>query len=179
MTLHQINQRMAGSPARIAAYDRRLSAIHEAGHAMMAVYLGYTADAWIHPNESDAPLAEKTWVGHMTLYNKPPEDDHPHTRMIAVAGMVAETLWKNGHDEEYAEPYGWEDYLLDENSMSPSDWRLSNCVPGDPDEDLCDFAAEAAKLFMGGLWAELTDLSRVLMGDPESICAFEPSRAAA
>lgn len=171
---HRVNQRMGLSIARVRAYDRRLSAVHEAGHALMAVYLGYTADAWIHPNATSESLAEKTWVGHMTLHDRPVEREHPHTRMIAVAGMVAETLWKNGHDEEYAEPYGWEDYLFDENSMSYSDWKLANCGPGEPDDDLFDVVAKVAAIFMGELWLVLTDMSRRLMGDGGSVHTFSP-----
>lgn len=172
---HQINQRMAGRPARMEAYDRRVSAIHEAGHALMAVCLGYGADAWVHPNETGEPLAEKTWIGHMIWRNRPVEYGHPHARMIAVAGMVAETLWKNGHDEEYAEPYGWEDHLFDEDSMSYSDWRLAGCEPGEPDDILCDVVAEVASLFMGDLWPVLTDMSRTLMSDTGSIHGFKPA----
>lgn len=172
MIPHQINQRMATSTARVKAYDRRLAAIHEAGHALMAVHLGYNADAWIYPHETDEPLAEKTWLGHMTIRGGPAEDDHPHNRIVAVAGMVAETLWKNGHDEDYAEPYGWEDHLLDEDSMSFSDWRLACCEPGEPDDGLYDVVAEVASLFMGDLWNALTAMSRVLMSDADAIHSF-------
>lgn len=171
---HQINQRMAGRPARMKAYDRRLAAIHEGGHALMAVYLGYTADAWIHPNETDELIAEKTWLGHATVHDRPRSCAHPHNRMIAVAGMVAETLWKNGRDEEYAEPYGWEGILLDEDCMSFSDWWNTNCEPGQPDDDLYDVVAEVAGLFMGDYWPILTDMSRTLMSDTGSVHGFKP-----
>ncbi|WP_438748376.1 hypothetical protein [Pararhizobium sp. O133] len=172
MTAHPTNRRMAGSPTRMEAYDRRLAAIHEAGHALMAIHLGYTADAWIHRNETVDHLREKTWLGHMTMYDLPTVSDHQHVRMVAVAGMVAETLWKCGHDEEYADPWGWEDYLLDEDSMSPSDWRLAGCAPGEPDDDLFDVVAQVGMLFMGDLWSTLTRMSRSLMGDAESIHSF-------
>jgi hypothetical protein len=170
---------MAERPTRINAYDRRIAAIHEAGHALMAVHLGYTADAWIHATETAAPLEEKTWVGHMIIRSRPVKRNHPHTRMVAVAGMVAETLWKNGHDEEYADPYGWEDYLLDGGCMSFSDWRLANCDPGEPDDDLYEIAAQVAVVFMGKLWPTLTDMSRALMSDTECIHTFEPRKAVA
>jgi hypothetical protein len=157
------------------AYDRRLSAIHEAGHVIMAVYLGYTASAWIHTNETRDPLAEKTWLGHATVPDRPRACDHPHNRMIAVAGMVAERLWKNGHDEEYAEPYGWEDILWDEECMSFSDWWNADCEPGEPDGGLYDVVAEVAGLFMGDLWSDLTDTARVLMTEPETGHTFRPA----
>jgi hypothetical protein len=143
------------------------------------VHLGYTAEAWIHANETDDALAEKTWLGHVKVHDRPLSCAHPHSRMIAVAGMVAERMWKHGHDEEYAEPYGWEDWLFDEDSMSPSDWWNTGCKPGDPDDGLFDVAAEVAQLFMGSLWPVLAYMSRVLMSDTESIHTFEPRRAAA
>lgn len=179
MIPHQINRRMVGSPARMEAYDRRLAAIHEAGHALVAIHLGYKADAWIHRNETADPLREKTWLGHMTIRDLPPEPDHPHVRMVAVAGMVAETLWKCGHDEEYAESWRWEDYLFDEDSMSPSDWRLSGCVPGKPDDDLCHVVAQVGALFMSELWLTLTRMSRTLMSDTEAIHGFSYGSPAA
>lgn len=175
---------MADRPARIKAYDRRLAAIHEAGHAVIAVSLGYTADAWIYPNETAEPMVEKTWLGHVTVHDRPRSCDHPHNRMVAVAGMVAETLWKNGHDEDYAAPYGWEDYLFDEDCMSFSDWWNADCEPGQPDEDLFDIVAEVARLLMGDNWPSLLRMSRVMMGDPERVHQFShltpmPTRDAA
>lgn len=172
MRAHPINRRMAGSPTRMEAYDRRLAAIHEAGHALIAIHLGYKAHAWIHRNETADPLREKTWLGHMTVHNLPTEPGHPHVRMVAVAGMVGETLWKCGHDEEYAEPWGWEDYLLDEASMSPSDWRLSGCVPGEPDDDLFHVVAQVGALFMGESWPKLNTMSRRLMCDTKPLHSF-------
>lgn len=172
MTAHRINRRMAGSADRMEAYDRRLAAIHEAGHALVAIHLGYKADAWIHRNETADPLREKTWVGHMTMHDLPNELDHPDVRMVAVAGLVAETLWKCGHDEEYADPWGWEDHLLDEDSMSRSDWRLAGCAPGEPDDELFDVVAQVGALFMGELWSTLTRMSRTLISDTESIHSF-------
>lgn len=178
MTRHRMNRRMGGSPARIKAYDRRISAIHESGHALMAIHLGYDATAWIHTNDTIAPLDEKTWLGHMSMHNTPTDSGHPHTRMVAVAGMVAETLWKNGHQEDYAEPYGWEDYLADEDSMSFSDWRLADCVPGEPDDNLYDVTADVGRLFMSDLWLTLTDMSRTLIGDTGNMRTFQSLRHA-
>ena len=172
MTRHAINRRMTGSAARTSAYDRRLAAIHEAGHAIMALFLGYDADVWIHRNETSAPRDEKLWIGHMTIRHDLSEVRRSDVRMIAVAGMVAETLWKNGHDEEYAEPYGWDDILWDDACMSPSDWRLAGYEPGEPDDDLFSVVAGVAGLFMSDLWPVLTDLSRTLMGDTETIHSF-------
>ncbi len=174
---HRINRRMANSPSRIMAYDRRLAAIHEAGHALMGLHLGFDVDAWIHPRKTDRPLDEKTWRGHVTIRNMPEDTSDPRIRAIALAGMVAETLWKCGHDEDRIEPYGWEDLLLDEDSMSFSDWRLAGCEPGEPDDDLYELAAEVAGLFMGDLWPVLTNLSRTLMTDIGEVHSFTNAAA--
>ncbi|KQR77598.1 hypothetical protein [Rhizobium sp. Leaf341] len=183
MMRHQNNMRMQGRLARFQAYDRRLAAIHEAGHVLMAIHLGYRAKAWVNPNETGDPFGEKTWVGHMTMRGMPEERDHPHVRMVAVAGMVAEELWKNGHDEEYAETWRWEDALKDEDIMSYSDWRLAGCEPGEPDDDLHQVVATVAALFMHHLWTQLTGISRVLMSETQSIhsfgCSDTPSAVAA
>ncbi len=173
MTPHRINMRMKDRPSRISAYDRRLAAIHEAGHVLMAIYLGYEADAWIHPHQSADMRNEKAWLGKMIIRNQPADLDNPHMRMVAVAGMVAERLWKNGHDDEYAEPYSWEDLLLDGDIMSFSDWRLAGSTPGDPDDGLYDIAAEVAELFMTDLWSTLTGISRSLMNEAGVIHNFK------
>ena len=179
MTPHRINMRMKDRPARVNAYDRRIAAIHEAGHVLMALHLGYQADAWIHQHKTSRPLEEKTWVGHMVLHDRPEDLRHPDVRMIAVAGLVAEILWKTGHDEEYADQWGWECYLLDEDSMSPSDWRLAGCEPGDPDDNLFQTTAEVAKLFLTDLWPDLVGISRTLMSDTEAIHSFSYGSTAA
>ena len=169
MTVHRIYRRTIENPARIHAYDRRMAAIHEAGHALMAVHLGYAADAWIYPRNEENTLELKTWVGHVCIHGGA---SRPHNRLIAVAGMVAEIIWKNGHHEDYAHAYGWEDYLLDGDAMSFSDWRLADCSPGEPDDDLHEVTAEVGALFMSDLWPALTDISRVLMSDSDSIFTF-------
>lgn len=170
MTVHRICRRTIENPTRIKAYDRRAAAIHEAGHALMAVHLGYVADAWVYPNDSGNPLESKTWVGHVCLHGGP--NNRSHSRLIALAGMAAETIWKNGHHEDYAHSYGWEDYLLDGDAMSFSDWRLADCSPGYPDDDLHEVTAEVGALFMSDLWPTLTDMSRILMSGSESIFTF-------
>ncbi len=171
--------RMTDSTARIQAYDRRLAAIHESGHALVSLHLGYDADAWIYPREISDPLSEKTWAGHATMRNMPIECHHPHRRMVAIAGMVAERIWQSGYDEDYVEPYGWEDHLRDEDCMSPADWRFANCEPGEPDDDLYDLAGKVAGLLMTDLWPGLLSVSRALMRDTESIHSFELDHSAA
>ncbi|WP_334154362.1 hypothetical protein [Agrobacterium pusense] len=171
MISHPIG-RVKGKHARAQAYDRRIAAIHEAGHAFMAVWLGLEADAWIYPIQVDDFREERTWLGKVTVGSTTLRRDHPHIRMVAVAGMVAETLWKNGHDEYFLEPHIWERLLTDEDSMSHSDWGLAGCSPGEPDDALYTIAAEVAWLFMCEQWSALTGMSRDLMKYPGEISSF-------
>ncbi|WP_413709370.1 hypothetical protein [Rhizobium sp. Rhizsp82] len=154
---------------RMNTYDRRLAAIHEAGHILVAIQLGYTATGWIHPNDAHDPLSEKLWLGHTSIRNLRDDD---HRRLIAVAGMVAERLWKHGHDEELSESYAWENDLLDDNSMSESDWRMAGCEPAYPDDDMFSVVPEVARFFMTDAWSNLTGISRTLMSAPEDVHTF-------
>lgn len=170
---------MRYTAARIIAHDRRRTAMHEAAHALIASYLGYRAEAWIYRNEVEDLLASKAWLGHMSFYNAPEAPGHPHLRMIAVAGMVAEFLWESSDNEDCTDPGFWADLMLDPDCMSAADWRLSDCDPGEPDDDLPDVIVHVADLLAGDLWPSLTRMSRILMSDTESIHSFQPASAAA
>lgn len=169
---------MRYTAARIIAHDRRRTAMHEAAHALIASYLGYRAEAWIYRNEIEDLLASKAWLGHMSFYDIPDEPGHLHRRMVAVAGMVAEHLWENRAYCDYTDTGFWIDVMLDRDCMSPADWRLANCEPGEPDHDLPEVMVHVADLLAGDLWPSLTRMSRILMSDTESIHSFQPASAA-
>lgn len=164
--------RVKGKHARVQAYDRRIAAIHEAGHAFMAVWLGLEADAWIYPVQVDDFCEERTWLGKVDVGSSTLRRGHPNIRMVAVAGMVAETLWKNGHDAYFLETDIWEHLLADDDSMPHSDWGLAGCNPGEPDDALYEIAAEVAWLFMCEQWSALTGMSRDIMKCPGEISRF-------
>jgi hypothetical protein len=134
-----------------------MAAVHEAGHAVIAMHLG--VQVWsvhIHPNPTDDFQAEKLYVGQAT-YGQPP--DIERRRLIAVAGMVAEEVWKaRGPTYQY-----WWDEMFDPACMSNTDWSDTGCEPGQPDDALHD-AAEAVELLLSGdLLPKLKSLSRRLI----------------
>ena len=78
---------------RLEARDRRLAAIHEAGHHIIARHRGiHVIDSWIE-RAGDPTRDTSAWGGRCRWRN--PSRVSKVTRcMIAVAGMVAEELWK-------------------------------------------------------------------------------------
>jgi hypothetical protein len=119
-------QRRPRSPSRIEARDRRLSAIHEAGHAVIARHVGARvewAEIWRNPAPDEG---EKTWIGRIRFEGL----SHPRPRvaMIAVAGAIAEHVWRD--DADFLENEG--EWAWDEEAiMSPTDWAMAGCEPGD------------------------------------------------
>jgi hypothetical protein len=163
------------NPKRISASDRRKLAVHEAGHAVIALHLGYDPDVAIWYTGSDDPLTEKAWLGQ-TRMSMPPTTPVEHHRMIGVAGMVAEDIWANRHAwDAYADPWYWEDTLWDPDCMSPTDWRLCGYADGEFDNYLTDTAAEVARLLTGELWPNLIATSRWLITEARQRGSSWPS----
>src|SRR5262249_11675016 len=80
---------MPMSPTELAKHDKRMAAIHEAGHATVGVALGCFGEAWLRRNESGG-LEEKCWVGS---YMWPTGQlKRAKKAVVGVAGMVAEAL---------------------------------------------------------------------------------------
>src|SRR5688572_4848564 len=88
---------------RICARDRRLAAVHEAGHLVIARHFRLiTASARIFPTGATSDL-EKLWVGNfrysarMLVGKRDPhvKQARPSVlRAVAVAGKVAELCWQ-------------------------------------------------------------------------------------
>jgi hypothetical protein len=91
------------STVQISARDRRLAAIHEAGHFTIGRHLGLiTFNVRIEKNLIQRP-DEKYWVGNTTCQRKTPAK----SRMVAVAGVVAEFCWSGETFEDTQDT--WED----------------------------------------------------------------------
>jgi hypothetical protein len=104
---------------RIEARDRRLAAIHEAAHHVIAVHRGmHEVESWIE-RVGDPTLSDKAWVGHCRCRN-PSRASSQGDIMMGVAGMVAEDLWKAGNDPDRMDDIY--DLLDDPSCMSESDW---------------------------------------------------------
>jgi hypothetical protein len=143
----------------IWAYDRRNAAVHEAGHTVIGIHIGLLPlpQAWIEP-VANPQADEKSWVGR-TLFAQVPRSKRGR-RMFAVAGSVAEAIWRGG---DLVDTDCWYDPL----QMSPSDWQLAECEPGSPDR-ACLFAIEeVAKLLArtGRLRSALVRQARRLIED--------------
>src|SRR5690242_16564676 len=105
--------RQLRSATRFSAYCRRLAAVHEAGHAVVARQLGVVVErSWIWPAPAGNPWRGRTNHEPTSLECR---------RAIAIAGAVAETCWRD-HDGAV-----WRD------AMSSSDWRSAGCEPDEPD----------------------------------------------
>jgi hypothetical protein len=111
---------------RQEARDRRLAAIHEAGHHIIARHRGmHVIGSWIE-RAGDPTRGTSAWGGRCRWHNA--SRTSKVTRcMIGVAGMVAEALWKAGNDPCRMDSIS--DILDDPNCMSESDWRTAGIDP--------------------------------------------------
>jgi hypothetical protein len=114
---------MGINPARILAHDRRGSALHEAGHLVVAWSHGIHAEAMIKNVPTDDMLETKQWWGRVRFLPALRRSKDPTARLeIAVAGEIAN--WHGtaaGYPEGILEPETWAEYSV----MSPTDWDVS------------------------------------------------------
>jgi hypothetical protein len=160
--------------AELSAKDRRHAAVHEAGHAVVAKYLGLSNVQAEIRKIAPQDYTEKEWVGSTRCLM---EGVDASTRiMVAVAGAVAEACWNNEtFDELYIK---LEDFP---GQMSQSDWDMSGCSPGEAPEQFWDAMEHAFELLnrdTGKLWnALLTEARRLIDSsrpDPEHSMHPEP-----
>jgi hypothetical protein len=140
------------TPKGISARDRRMAAVHEAGHIVIARALGFEVwSAWIGPNTGE--VVERTWIGHVRIAGLENADDVSR-RMVGVAGSVAAHLWCGGTIEDFSP-----------DAMSRSDWYFAGCDPNEPDDALMDAIGEVGRLLArdGPIWQELIAESRRLI----------------
>jgi hypothetical protein len=159
---------------RVRARDRRMAAIHEAGHLVIARMFGFPGSAWIWPNDQPE---EKTWLGrtkrcpiisvnHGKVRVKTPTKSQD--RMIAVAGAVAEACWQDRAIWRVAVEWDWDDPVV----MSDSDWHLSGCPIGRPSPALYTAIDKVEALLRsdcGALWPSLCQTARDLIIENRAI----------
>ena len=141
---------------RTIARDRRLAAVHEAGHVVVAAHFGlHSARAWIRP--ADAPMPDgRAWIGRVQFRGLDVLSSLER-RMLGCAGAAAELCWRR----EDIHP----DYWIEADRMSDSDWRLADCPLGEPD-DMCIEAIEELQCLLsedGPLWSDLLRQARQLI----------------
>ena len=149
----QITQRQI---KRLEARDRRLAAVHEAGHIVVARKLGIPQiDARLTKCANSDPMERTSWSGqHRACLRGVSKQKRT---MYAVAGTVAEACW-NGLT---ALDIDWDD----RNIMSPTDWAETGREPGNPDRALykaVDAVFELLNRDNGCLWPRLVREARWL-----------------
>ena len=161
-------------PARIAARDRRNSAIHEAGHVTIGRHIGLAAIcAWLEKTPSPGSY-DKLWVGHTRytsssiLVGKMPRKKLP---LFAVAGAVAEFCWQQVTFDETLGDECWHDV----DTMSESDWAGCGCAPGNPTRQLFKTVETVFALLdreAGALWPALLSEARRLIVDSRETSVY-------
>jgi hypothetical protein len=162
---------------RIMAHDRRMAAIHEAGHVVIAHKLDLKSFSSIRPvyEPGHDLLENKLWTGSTSIISF----SYPkvHKRMIAVAGAIAEVCWENRNSDKVDFDYclEYEDwpalglhYEQFSEVMSESDWRLSGCRPCYPDAPFFTAVKKVLRLLRpdcGPLWPEVIRVARRLVNN--------------
>ena len=97
------------NPAKIIAAERRMMAIHEAGHLVVARYLGLKSGyARIRATGADDGYT-KSYIGNCRFRSA--ELDRLSAKrlaLIAVAGLVAEHRWQEATSSDYEAEYFWD-----------------------------------------------------------------------
>jgi len=142
---------------RVRAADRRRTAVHEAGHYVMAQHHGCLVfGVRIWPNDHSDLVGETTWLGHCQLNWW--QASLKIRRLIAVAGVAAVSIWNRdlcGDDLDWCDP----------DITSESDWRLAGCTPGEPTKHFLSAVDKAFAMFSpdGELWPKVLSKSRELI----------------
>ncbi len=158
----------------IVARDRRLAAIHEAGHKVIAESFGACCQALIFPHFHGGP-SQKTWLGK--CFRLPKQLSKQQERMIAVAGAVAEAYWQDRDIWDVAEEIDWYEPAV----MSQSDWHLGGCAVGEPSTRLFTAIQEVAVLLRpdgGPLWSSLLRTARELIVASREILLVDAGKKA-
>jgi len=158
------------SPHRWEARVRRRTAVHEAGHYVVARHLGVRSGAaWIFRAPGDADLASRrSWAGKFSAPRQ--EMNRLSARrltMTAVAGIVAEHAWDSRRQqEEWGECCGpcVSDWELDTISESDRDLAYLNPDRWDRRAERCvDDVWELLRPDGGPLWRAILDTARALI----------------
>jgi hypothetical protein len=155
-----------------AAWDRRMAAIHEAGHVVVARSLGIpVASSWIAPNDNHGDQWEKSWTGRTQLGPMQSKCSKRQGRLIGVAGAIAEQFWSDDDDSFWDD-----DVWRDPEIMSESDWEMAGCRPGQPNKAFFTAIDHVAALLKrdGLLWPSLLQTARALIVEGRSALKSRP-----
>jgi hypothetical protein len=126
--------------------DRRKAALHEAGHIVMANQCWVGAFGYIFLRLNPGP-DERFWGGKVHVLDQKRFSRLSRLRrcMIAVAGAVAEL-----DEEELEFPEELSEFWGDPLQMSPRDWEMAECHPGNPDRTCCRAIEAVGRLLAPG-----------------------------
>jgi hypothetical protein len=110
---------MISAAKRFEAQERRLTAMHEAGHLVVAWHLGIeqsTAEMW---REGGSAFGEGIWHGRFDCHT---DQRLPQAQRlkIVLAGVIAENVWQSVDDP----------CEIDLTTISTADWAWSGLGPG-------------------------------------------------
>jgi hypothetical protein len=147
---------VAKSLIRTRAKERRLAAVREAGHVVIARRVGLEiVSAWIASGGGQGE-----WIGQTQFRNANGTDKFA-LRMVGVAGSVATHLWCGRSIED----------IFPEGSMSECDWHLAGYSVNANDAQLMDAVRGVAYLLVreGPGWQELIAETRWLILDSRKL----------
>ena len=164
---------------RTLATERRLAAIHEAGHVVIARSFGMVCQGEIYPTHTSDLARERTWTGRIFRQMSGKRRGRlivptkKQLRMIAVAGAIASTYWQNRKIVRREPRLDWWDSIW-WSEMYKTDWQLAECPARvrNPDKKLCAAAKEVAALLKpvgGQLWPSLLLIARELIEDSREL----------
>src|SRR5262249_4135428 len=134
--------------------DRRMIAVHEAGHVVIAKMLGISALAYIGVRaDMDFDFRrERICYGWTLPIGETANDDD--LRLIGVAGAVAELCWLREPVDEFVGQL-----------MSDGDCTIAQCNPDYPDDECLDAADAVARVLRpcGSHWHDLLVEARKLI----------------
>jgi hypothetical protein len=107
---------------RDLAWNRRNSAIHEAGHVVVSRSYGLKSTGYIWPNENPNPQPDETLffgIAHLPGVENLPREAR---RTIALAGAAAQMTWMRLPADQFYSNTRW--------LVSKSDWRDIGIVTG-------------------------------------------------
>ena len=137
-------------------------AMHEAGHVVVARHVGARNVSAHIFRRCDATIeGDKSWGGQARWFELDRKLSPARRLMVGVAGTIAEDVWRGNDMDDLNDSGLW----TDEAIMSPTDWDMTGCDPGEPTPLFMQAVRLVADLLTGPLRAELLATARRLIVD--------------
>jgi hypothetical protein len=145
---------------RWQARDRRIAAIHEAGHTVVAWRESVVVEPRIWPRPADEDSAGKMlWLGEIEYAPRVPTPRNMPRARIGVAGVCAEERWLSDHPDG-----GRIDITSPLNRMSADDWLTAVCPSHQADWRVWRAITQVRALFrQPEVWGDVLAVARDLI----------------